>query len=134
MNSKNTTFRDTAVVALGQALGAAAMTAVFAILGKFTAAVALGALAGAAVATANFFLMAFFANRAADLAEQGDTVSGQKIVQLSYMGRMLGTFLVLILCAKSGLFHPLALVLPLAFTRPTLTIAEIFKKKGEKTA
>lgn len=134
MNSKNTTFRDTAAVALGQALGAAAMTAVFAILGKFTAAAALGALAGAAVATANFFLMAFFANRAADMAEQGDTVGGQKTVQLSYMGRMLGTFLVLILCAKSGLFHPLPLVLPLAFTRPILTIAEIFKKKGEKTA
>ena len=133
MNSKNTTFRDTAVIALGQALCAAAMTAVFALLKHYTTAVLLGALAGAAVASANFFFMAFFVNRAADMAEKGDITGGQKIVHLSYMGRMLGTFLVLILCAKSGFFHPLALVLPLAFTRPILTIAEIFKKKGEKT-
>lgn len=134
MKSKNTAFRDTAAVALGQILGAAVMTGVFALLSKFTVAVLLGALAGAATATANFFLMAFFANRAADMAEREDVAGGQKIIQLSYMGRMLGTFLVLILCAKSGFFHPLALVLPLAFTRPILTIAEIFKKKGEKTA
>ena len=134
MKSKNTAFRDTAAVALGQILGAAVMTGVFVLLSKFTIAVLLGALAGAATATANFFLMAFFANRAADMAEREDVAGGQKIIQLSYMGRMLGTFLVLILCAKSGFFHPLALVLPLAFTRPILTIAEIFKKKGEKTA
>lgn len=133
MKSNNTTFRDTAVVALGQLLAAAAMIALFAVLGKYTTAVLLGGLAGAAVATANFFLMAYFANRAADMAEQQDIAGGQKLVQLSYMGRMLGTFLVLILCAKSGYFHPLALVLPLAFTRPVLTIAELFKKKGEKT-
>ena len=134
MTSKNTTLRDTAVVALGQALGTAVMIAVFALLGKFTLAVALGGLVGAAIATANFFFMAFFANRAADMAESQDIAGGQKLIQLSYMGRMLGTFLVLILCAKSGYFHPLALVLPLAFTRPALTFAEIFKKKGEKTA
>ena len=134
MKSKNTAFRDTAAVALGQILGAAGMTGIFVLLSKFTIAVLLGALVGAATATANFFLMAFFANRAADMAEQGDVAGGQKIIQLSYMGRMLGTFLVLILCAKSGFFHPLALVLPLAFTRPILPIAEIFKKKGEKTA
>lgn len=134
MTSKNTTLRDTAVVALGQALGTAVMIAVFALLGKFTLAVALGGLVGAVIATANFFFMAFFANRAADMAEAQDIAGGQKLIQLSYMGRMLGTFLVLILCAKSGYFHPLALVLPLAFTRPALTFAEIFKKKGEKTA
>jgi hypothetical protein len=40
-------------------------------------------------------------------------------------------FLVLIVLGKSGYFHALSLVLPLAFTRPILTIAEIFKKKGE---
>ena len=134
MTSKNTPLRDTAVVALGQALGTAVMIAVFALLGKFTLAVALGGLVGAVIATANFFFMAFFANRAADMAEAQDIAGGQKLIQLSYMGRMLGTFLVLILCAKSGYFHPLALVLPLAFTRPALTFAEIFKKKGEKTA
>ena len=134
MNSKNTAFRDTAAVAIGQILVSAAMIAVFTFLDKYSPAVLYGALTGAAVATANFFLMAYFANQAADKAENQDVAGGQKLIQLSYMGRMLGTFVVLIVCAKSGYFHPLALVLPLAFTRPILTIAEIFKKKGEKTA
>jgi len=134
MNSKNTTFRETGTVLLGQVLCTAAMLAVFAALDKFDISVLLGGVAGAAVATANFFLMSFLANRAADKAESQDVAGGQKLIQLSYMGRMLGMFLVLILCAKSGRFHPLALVLPLAFTRPILSIAELFKKKGENKA
>ena len=75
--------------------------------------------------------MSFFANRAADLAEAQDVAGGQKLIQLSYMGRMLGMFLVLILLAKSGYFHVLALVLPLAFTRPILFVGEFFRKSGE---
>jgi len=130
MNSKNTAFRDTGIVAVGQVLCTAAMIAVFAALDKFSISVLLGGIAGAAVATANFFIMSFAANLAADKAEAQDVAGGQKLIQLSYMGRMLGMFLVLILLAKRGRFQPLALVLPLAFTRPILTIAEIFKKKG----
>jgi hypothetical protein len=42
-----------------------------------------------------------------------------------------GLFLLLVLCAKSGYCNPLALVIPLVFTRPVLTIAEyINNKKG----
>ena len=134
MESKNTTFRDTLMVAAGQFLCTLIMAAVFALLGKFDLSVLWGGLAGACVATANFFLMSHFANLAADKAEAQDIVGGQKLIQLSYMGRMAGMFLVLALCAKSGRFHVLTLVLPLAFTRPILTLAELFKKKGEKTA
>lgn len=131
MNSKNTAFRETRRVLIGQVLCCAAMIAVFALLGKYQLSVLLGGIAGAAIATANFFLMSFFANRAADLAEAQDVAGGQKLIQLSYMGRMLGMFLTLIVLAKSGRFHVFSLVLPLAFTRPILTIAEIFNKKGE---
>ena len=132
MNSKNTAFRETLAVLVGQILCSAVMVAVFALAGKYQLSVLLGSIAGAAIAAANFFLMSFFANRAADKAEAQDVVGGQKLIQLSYMGRMIGMMLVLILLAKSGCCHPLALVLPLAFTRPILTIAEIFKTKGEK--
>lgn len=131
MNCKNTAFRETRTVIMGQAVCTAVMTAVFAVFGKYQLSVLLGGIAGALIATGNFFLLSFFANRAADLAEAQDVVGGQKLIQLSYMGRMLGMFLVLIVLGKSGYFHPLSLVLPLAFTRPILTIAEIFKKKGE---
>lgn len=134
MKSKNTAFRETASVAIGQVLCTAAMIAVFALVGKYSLSVLLGGLLGAAVATANFFIMSFVANLAADKAEAQDVAGGQKLIHLSYLGRMIGMFLVLILCAKSGYFHPLALVLPLAFNRPILTIAELFKKKGENKA
>lgn len=132
MNHKNTAFRETGPVLIGQVICTALMIGVFAFLGKYQLSVLLGGIAGAVIATANFFLMSFFVNRAADLAEAQDVAGGQKLIQLSYMGRMMGTFLALILLAKSGYFHALALVLPLAFTRPILTIAEIFNKKGEK--
>ena len=134
MTTKNTAFRETAPVFLGQLLCTAVMISIFALAGKFQLSVLLGGLVGALIATANFFIMSFVANLAADKAEAQDVAGGQKMIQLSYMGRMLGMFLVLILCAKSGYFHVLALVLPLAFTRPILTIAEIFKKKGENKA
>lgn len=131
MNSKNTAFQETRPILLGQILCTAAMIAVFAVLGYYQRSVLLGGIAGAVIATANFFFMSFFANRAADKAEAQDVAGGQKLIQLSYMGRMLGMFLALIVLAKSGFCHPLSLVLPLAFTRPILTIAEIFNKKGE---
>ena len=131
MNCKNTAFRETRTVIIGQVICTAVMIAVFAFVGKYQLSVLLGGIAGALIATGNFFLLSFFANRAADLAEAQDVVGGQKLIQLSYMGRMLGMFLALIVLGKSGYFHPLSLVLPLAFTRPILTIAEIFKKKGE---
>lgn len=134
MQSNNTSFRETVPVAIGQVLCTAAMILVFALVGKYSLSVLLGGLLGAAVATANFFIMSFVANLAADKAASQDVAGGQKLIHLSYLGRMIGMFLVLILCAKSGYFHPLALVLPLAVTRPTLTIAELFKKKGENKA
>lgn len=134
MKSNNTSFRETVPVVIGQAACTAVMLAVFGLAGKFQLSVLLGGIAGALAATANFFIMSYVANLAADKAEAQDVAGGQKLIQFSYMGRMIGLFLVLILCAKSGYFHPLALVIPLAFTRPILTAAELFKKKGENKA
>lgn len=130
MESRKLLFHETAVVAAGQAICTAAMIAVFALLGKFDVSVLLGGIVGALIATANFFIMSLFVNLAADKAEAQDVAGGQKLIQLSYMGRMAGLLLVLVLCAKSGIFHVLALAIPLVFTRPVLTVAEIFKKKG----
>ena len=130
MESRKLLFRETAAVAAGQVLCTAVMMGVFALLGKFDTSVLLGGIAGALIATGNFFLMSLFVNLAADKAEAQDVAGGQKLIQLSYMGRMAGLLLVLVLCAKSGIFHVLALAIPLVFTRPVLTVAEIFKKKG----
>lgn len=130
MTSHKIVFKETAVIAAGQAICTAIMTGVFALLGKFDLSVLLGGIVGTLIAVANFFFMSLFADIAADKAEAQDVAGGQKLIQLSYMGRMLGLFLVLVLCAKCGIFNLLALVLPLAFNRPILTVSELFKKKG----
>lgn len=130
MESRKFVFRQTGLVAAGQAVCTAAMIAVFALIGKFDTPVLLGGIVGALIATANFFFMSLFADLAADKAEAQDITGGQKLIQLSYMGRMLGLFLLLFLCAKSGYCNVLTLVIPLVFTRPILTVSELFTKKG----
>lgn len=130
MDSRKFVFQETAVIAAGQAVGLGLTVGVFALIGKFDMTVLWGGLAGCAVAVANFFFMSLFADMAADKAQQQDVAGGQKLIHLSFMGRLACMFLILALCAKSGHFHVLALVIPLALTRPILTIAELFKKKG----
>lgn len=121
-------YKQTGVVALGELIGAAAMIGVFALVGKYSTSVLLGGIVGAALATANFFFLTLFANMAADKAEKQDVAGGQKLIQLSYLGRMICMVAILVLCAVLGL-HPLALVIPLVFERPILTIDELIRKK-----
>ena len=126
-------WKETAVIALGQLICVAAMIGVFALLGKFEMNVLYGGVAGGVIALANFFFMSYFANKAADKAQEQDVAGGQKLVQLSYTFRMAAMALILVLLAKSGWVNLIALVLPLVFTRPILTIWEYIKKKGGKS-
>ena len=48
--------------------------------------------------------------------------------------RLLVLFGLLFVCAKSGLFDPLAMVIPLVFVRPVITVYEFFRKKEDKKA
>lgn len=130
MNCQNQIWKDTAPVAVGQVIGAAAVAAIFALLGRFDLTVLLGSAAGAVLATANYFLMYLFASKAADKAENQDVAGGQKLIHLSYMGRMLGILAVLILLAKSGWCNVIALAVPLALNRQILTLCERLPRKG----
>lgn len=130
MKSRKMYFQQSAAVAVGQAVCVAAMIGIFALLGKFDMSVLWGGIAGGVLAFANFFFMSLFANLAADKAEAQDVAGGQKLIQMSYMGRLLVLFAVLVFCARTEVFHLLALVLPLAFTRPILFVSESFHKKG----
>ena len=134
MKSKSILFYETRTVAIGMLICTAAMVGVFALLGKYDTAVLLGAIAGTVLATGNFFLMALSTTLAVDKAQTQDVKGGQALIQISYLGRMIGLFLLLALCAKSGKCNVLALVIPLLFVRPILTVAELFKKKGGQTA
>lgn len=130
MDSKKIVFHETGIVALGVAICTVLMIAVFALMGYYDTSVLLGGLIGAVLAIGNFFFMAVGTSLAADKAEQQDVKGGKALVQQSYLLRLVVLFVILFACAKSGLFNLFALVLPLMFVRPSLTIAEFFRKKG----
>ena len=130
MDNRKYILSQTLTVLIGELVLSALMVAIIALLGYFDLSVVLGAAAGAAIATLNHLVLVLGVMAAADKAEKQDVKGGQMLVQMSYMGRLIGLFLILVLCAKSGLFNLLALVIPLVFTRPVLTIAEHIHKKG----
>ena len=86
---------------------------------------------GGVLTILNFFLMAVNANNAADKAVGQDVKSGKSMLQLSYAARLAMIFVVLFACVKSGLCNVFAIVIPLLFVRPTITIAEFFRKSGD---
>ena len=130
MESRKMVFKETLIVLVGEIVCVVLMCGVFALLQKFDISVLLGGIAGAAVAVANFFFMAVIATVAADRAQQQDVEGGKKLIKGSYPIRLLLLAVILFACGKSGVFNVIALVLPLVFVRPVITIAEFFRKKG----
>ena len=131
MDSRKFVLKETAVVALGQAVCVAIMLGVFALLGKFDQTVWLGGVAGGVLATANFFFMAVAASVASEKAVAQDVKGGQLTMRLSYMIRMAVLVVLLFALVKSGVCHVITAVLPLVFTRPVVVIAEFFRNSGE---
>lgn len=129
MDVRKELLRQTGVVALGEALGVAAMMGIFALLGKFDMGVLWGGIVGGLVAIANFFVMAIGVNIAADKAQNQDVKGGQAAIKGSYALRMLVMAVVLFAFTKSGICNVIALVVPLVFVRFTLTLWEFFRRK-----
>lgn len=134
MDNRKYVISQAVTVLIGELILSALMVAVFAALGYFDRSVLFGAAAGAVIATVNHVVLVLGVLMASAKAEKQDVKGGQALVQMSYMGRLLGLFLVLVLCAKSGMFNLIALVIPLVFTRPILTITDHYNKKGGKEA
>ncbi len=132
MDSRKIVLKETGIISLGVAAGTALMWAVFALLGKFDLTVLLGGLVGALLSIGNFFIMAMNTSLAADKAVNQDVKGGKSLIKTSFTVRMLVMFVLLIACVKSGLCNAIACVLPLVFVRPTITIAEFFRKPGDK--
>ncbi len=132
MDSRKIVYKETAVVAIGEAICVAVMLAVFYLLGYFDRKVLLGGIIGGVVTVANFFFMAVGTSLAADKAEQQDVKGGQAVIKSSYLLRMVVLFVILFACVKSGLCNVISLVVPLIFVRPVLTFGEFFRKKGDK--
>lgn len=131
MDPRKIVLSQTAIVAVGEAIGVGGMIGIFAMLGMLDRGAVLGGIVGGVLAILNFLFMAIGASLAADKAEAQDVSGGRKLIRSSMTVRYIALFLILFACAKSGLFNTIALVVPLIFVRPTLTLAEFFRKKEE---
>ena len=132
MDSRKIAIRETLVILTGEAACTGVMFGVFALLGRFDRTVLAGGAVGALLTTANFFFMAVSTMIAADKATEQNANGGKATIKTSYLVRMVVLAVLLFAFAKSGLCDVVALVLPLAFVRPTITVAEFFRKSGEK--
>lgn len=131
MDFRKDVLHETGIIALGVALGVAAMFGVFALLGRFDRTVLLGGIVGGALAILNFLFMAINASVAADKAVRQDVSGGKALMQTSYIMRLIAIFVILLVCVKSGACNAIASVVPFLFIRPVITIAEFFRKPGE---
>ena len=129
METRKFILSQSLTMLIGEFALSALMVLVFALLGYYSTGVLLGAAVGALLATANHTLLILGVVSASSKAEKQDVKGGQAAIQLSYMGRLLGLFLILILCARSGIFNLPALVIPPLFSRPILTISDHFNNK-----
>ena len=130
VESRKLVLKETGIVAIGIGICLAIMFAVYALLGRMNMTVLLSGLVGGLLAAGNFFFMAVVATLAADKAQEQDVEGGQKMMKGAYPVRMLVLAGLLVLLIISGWFDVLSLVLPLTFVRPTITVAEFFRKKG----
>lgn len=131
MDSRKYVLQQSGIILVGELVCSAVMVGIFALLSKYDTSVLLGAAFGSILATANFFFMAMGAMIAADKAEAQNVKGGQAAIQLSYILRMAGLFIIMFALIKSDLCNAIALVLPLVFTRLILTVSEFFRKPGE---
>ena len=147
--------QETKRVAIGVAVMAALMIAVYLIVGQFNASVLLGAILGSAAAIGNFFLMALTVQRATESmpvlppeekedapqdGEEDDEAKPQplsaearsagKSMQVSYILRMLGLALIAVIAAKVPALDLLATALPMLFPHIVISILKYTHKEG----
>lgn len=126
--SRKLVLKETGIIALGEGICVVLMCVIYALIGKWSLTVLWSGLMGLLLATGNFFFTAVVATLAADKAEAQDVEGGKKLMKSSYPIRLLVLAALLFLCAKSGVFDVLALVLPLLFVRLIILVVEFFRK------
>ena len=128
-SDKRQTLREVGIFALGQLVCLGLTFGVFALLHRLDGKVLLGGAIGAAVTILNYFLTALGVWAAADRAEQGDAAAGKRIITLSMLGRYLLMGGILIAGGLSKACSVIAMVIPLALTRPLIFAGEFFRRK-----
>lgn len=114
MKIDGTVKKETAYVAIAEAVLIAVMLAVYLIISKFTLNVLLAALTSGAVAVLNFFVMGLTVQKAVTVDDDSDR---RKLIRASQLVRLLVMGVVVIVCAVFPKFDIFALFIPLFFPR-----------------
>ena len=131
MDSRKIVWKETMIIALGEAICVALILGVCWLLRWFSLPVVLGSVVGGVLAVGNFFFMAVGTSLATDKAQAQDIAGGKKLLQLSMILRYVLLFILLFAFTKSGLCNPVAMVLPVFLVRPIITFGEFFRKRGD---
>ena len=132
MDNRKQVLRQTGKIAVGVALCTGIMLVIYYAIGMFSTKILYGAVAGFILGVGNFLAMAIVASRAADKAEAQDINAGRVLMQGSYFARLVLLFIVMVVLTKAQLCDPLAMVIPLVFVRPVITVSELLIKKKSK--
>jgi hypothetical protein len=114
MKIDGTVKKETAYVAIAEAILIAIMLAVYLIISKFTLNVLFAALTSGAVAVLNFFVMGLTVQKAVTVDDDSDR---RKLIRASQLVRLLVMGVVVIVCAVFPKFDIFALFIPLFFPR-----------------
>lgn len=114
MKIDGTVKKETAYVAVAEAILIAIMLAVYLIISKFTPNVLFAALTSGAVAVLNFFVMGLTVQKAVTVDDDSDR---RKLIRASQLVRLLVMGVVVIVCAVFPKFDIFALFIPLFFPR-----------------
>lgn len=114
MKIDGTVKKETAYVAVAEAILIAIMLAVYLIISKFTLNVLFAALTSGAVAVLNFFVMGLTVQKAVTVDDDSDR---RKLIRASQLVRLLVMGVVVIVCAVFPKFDIFALFIPLFFPR-----------------
>ncbi len=125
--------KEAAPVAIFEAVFCAILVVILAFVYKFDLSVVLGAVAGWIIALVYYISIIICVNLAAEKAKMQDVEGGQKLMKMSYSLRTIGVFAVLVLCAITGIFDILSLVLPMLFVRPAIAVADALRKRRAAT-
>ena len=128
-SEKRRMLRELTRFAIGELICTGLMFGVYVLLDKFTNKVLLGGCIGLALAVLNYVLMAVGVWSASDKAENGDPAGGRRTITASMLGRYLLMILVLVAGAKSGWCDVIAMLVPLALSRPLIFVGEFFRRK-----
>ncbi len=114
MKIDGTVKKETAYVAVAEAILIAIMLAVYLIISKITPNVLFAALTSGAVAVLNFFVMGLTVQKAVTVDDDSDR---RKLIRASQLVRLLVMGVVVIVCAVFPKFDIFALFIPLFFPR-----------------